>query len=1182
MSDFLKETVKNLHDILSPLTKKLSDPMARKQFQQSLGYSAGENAAEPVFPNGSAMERYYKNENPREEEVLFAQAMQEVAAVIDALSEMYRTGADTYYAIRSDEAATREERVQMAVSELVTMTLNIFTMDYIRLRYPILHNVFIISGIVDEMGQRAGGSGFLGKVIYANTRNFLRGFKLADEKSVNTAIEALGLFLNVLKFVVPDANFFFSGGFETYENSSKKFADNASKGILSLGWFFQHDEMIKGNFYLTLGLIARTRAGGGFFAKVSSPGKFEKKFGEQFSLGVDAVGELDFFYASDIDFDVPPGQANRVSLIFKATPTPKNIKLLSAPELSVGYGREHSLELRFSRDELGILVKSDINIKFGRGEATSFPMGFIPESQFEKSIPVLFGWTTKRDFFVTDAGSVGTPPAKEDKPESESEAVAKTGQAPDGSGATSQPEDAEKPNLFFFNVPIKTGFKGLTFQNVHIGVGKDGDTTIVETSLDFKFVLGDAFVLAVTRIGGRGYFIPREDNKGFLGNDINLDFKAPTGIGITVDTGPVKGGGFLSLDRDKGEYFGALELAIDIKCLEFTLKAFGLIQTKLPGASKDDYSLFVVISTEFEPIPLVFGLTLNGVGGLFGHNRTADISLIQSEMRSPSLENILFLKDPIANISKLITETGRYFPAAIDKSLIGISLIIGYGGVFELKLALIFVKPDKKILVPGFLHLETPKKSKILHLQVNFLGIIDQQEGYFFFRADLVDSSLASFKLTGSLIFATGWGASEGLFVITLGGFHPSFKDYPEIKALPNAFKALDRLRIAFWDEGKNHLYMECYFACTPNSWQFGGHLYLHVHGPAGFNIDGHLGLDVLWDPGTYLEASIDARIDFRHNDDVLAGVGLTGLLTGFTPKHIEGKVRLKICWFLTVSIPFSKTWGEVAPLEENIGVDLETLLLEQINDDRNWRAEVPEAHHLHVSLRKSGDGYPEKIIIQPLGKIIFSQRALPLDQEIQKVGARKPGNPKRLTISKVSGGGAAFADVKPTNELFAPGHYMELNDDEKLSRPSFERMTSGIKIGDTGVSHFPKPFVKARSAEYELTYIAPDLPAKKTGGILWNEAVFQRLSRHSAIAGSQISRYNAGGTSTLPKAINLKAAEYAIGGTDELRLFTALKPQGFKSKNQSEAEQIKKQLLQDHPELKGVIQVLPVYELQP
>src|SRR6185437_807829 len=51
------------------------------------------------------------------------------------------------------------------------------------------------------------------------------------------------------------------------------------------------------------------------------------------------------------------------------------------------------------------------------------------------------------------------------------------------------------------------------------------------------------------------------DNKGNLGPiDIQPRFVPPNGVGLELDAGGFKGGGFLRLDRARGEYEGALEL----------------------------------------------------------------------------------------------------------------------------------------------------------------------------------------------------------------------------------------------------------------------------------------------------------------------------------------------------------------------------------------------------------------------------------------------------------------------------------------------------------------------------------------------------------------------------------------------------------------------------------------------
>jgi hypothetical protein len=44
--------------------------------------------------------------------------------------------------------------------------------------------------------------------------------------------------------------------------------------------------------------------------------------------------------------------------------------------------------------------------------------------------------------------------------------------------------------------------------------------------------------------------------------DLAIGFKPPNGVGLSIDAGAVKGGGYLFLDPERGEYAGALELTL--------------------------------------------------------------------------------------------------------------------------------------------------------------------------------------------------------------------------------------------------------------------------------------------------------------------------------------------------------------------------------------------------------------------------------------------------------------------------------------------------------------------------------------------------------------------------------------------------------------------------------------------
>ena len=51
------------------------------------------------------------------------------------------------------------------------------------------------------------------------------------------------------------------------------------------------------------------------------------------------------------------------------------------------------------------------------------------------------------------------------------------------------------------------------------------------------------------------------------------------------------------------------------------------------------------------------------------------------------------------------------------------------------------------------------------------------------------------------------------------------------------------------------------------------------------------------------------------------------------------------------------------------------------------------------------------------------------------------------FAITKAFLGGDPVTNLRPTNEAFAAAEYVELTDDEKLHRPSFEAMPSGVSL---------------------------------------------------------------------------------------------------------------------------------------
>jgi hypothetical protein len=194
---------------------------------------------------------------------------------------------------------------------------------------------------------------------------------------------------------------------------------------------------------------------------------------------------------------------------------------------------------------------------------------------------------------------------------------------------------------------------------------KDGAS--LETSIGFTTKIL-AFTASVERIGLiHNFSIPPEGKLSDL--KYSLAFKPPNGIGLAFDGGILKGGGFLYFDFEKGEYFGGLELAF---VGLFTIKAIGVITTKMPDGSKG-FSMLLILTLEV-PIQLSFGFLLAGVGGLIGVNRTSRIDLLREGIKTNSIKSVLFPQDIVANMSRIISDLRQLFPPQPD-SLVGMPMV---------------------------------------------------------------------------------------------------------------------------------------------------------------------------------------------------------------------------------------------------------------------------------------------------------------------------------------------------------------------------------------------------------------------------------------------------------------------------------------------------------------------------
>lgn len=726
-------------------------------------------------------------------------------------------------------------------------------------------------------------------------------------------------------------------------------------------------------------------------------------------------------------------------------------------------------------------------------------------------------------------------------------------------------------------IPVHINLAIISINGLYFSIGFDSAGPQIGLKTQFTTNLGP-LTAVVDQMGTNVAISFPADGKGRLGlADIDFKFAPPKGVGLSLDAGGFKGGGFLLLDHEKGEYAGALEL--DFKGL-FSVKAIALINTKMPDGSKS-FSLLIVIAAEFIPIQLSFGFTLNGVGGIFGLNRMIVVDALVEGIRTNAVKSILFPEDVIANITRIISDIKQFFPPKEDHFVVGPMAKLGWGtpSIITVELGLLLDLPEPMIIIVGVLKAVLPEETvAILRLQVNFIGVVDFERGYIFFRADLYDSRLLIYSITGSMAFLVSWGETQ-TFALSVGGFHPDFRDIPTIPALPNGFRNMARIGISLLSDDNPRLKVESYFAVTSNTVQFGAKVELYA-AAAGFNVYGFLGYDVLFqfEPFRFI-AKLSGGIALRRGTSVIASVNISAQLKGPTPWDAEGKASLSLLFF-TISVGFHVTWGDPPPAIQPATEDLKQLLLREYSDTRNWRAELPPNNHLHVSLRKvDPPAAGEMLVIHPAGILTFSQRSLPLeDYLIQKFGNKKPAGDNKFKLTNANSNGSPIpADFQGVREQFAPGNFSELSDSDKLSRRSFEKLPSGFRL--TGTSNLLTTLPVVRTVAYELSYLRKK--SLVVGGI-FELAIraYDRLVRSSAVRQSTLSHQQNRRSLNAPLEVELPKEGFAIASAADMKSHVKDGDGAVVFATQAEAYQRQQELIAMDPALVGQIQVVSHFEL--
>ena len=562
--------------------------------------------------------------------------------------------------------------------------------------------------------------------------------------------------------------------------------------------------------------------------------------------------------------------------------------------------------------------------------------------------------------------------------------------------------------------------------------------------------------------------------------------KPPSGAGMSIDAGVVKGGGFLLFDPDRGEYGGI----IDVKIMQIGVKAIGLLSTKNPGG----WSLLLIIVAQLPPIQLGFGFTLTGLGGLLGVQHTVNREALTAGLATGSLDSFLFPQNPIANAPQIISQLRVLFPFKAGGFVIGPMLELGWGtpSLVTARVGLL-IEPTQLILV-GQVIVQLPplvdKDLALLYLQIDFAGYVVFDPFQIGMDGVLRDSRVLMISLSGQFAFRAVFGDRPS-FLISAGGFHPKFTDIP-----PDVPKPFQRVGADF-SIGIVGMQFRGYFAVTSAT----------VQGGSSMRVWGDVGI-ASFEGGFEFNAIIYLVPKFRFETDIhifagievfdidFASVDIYGMLAGPGRWHLVGRAKVHTPWPLPdFSFHVDETWGED---RETIVRRIALLgeLKKEIAALGNWSAQLAQAGDSFASFAKlppPPEGQAPPLLAHPNAVLQFVQKRMPLDKLLDKLGSDKIDGERQIGIDKLLFGAVEKGADKVLQESFPAAQFLDMKADDLLAKPSFDRFNSGLQVGQ-------RSYVFGAAQPEVFDFEEVNLSFEKSGSLLAGPGLVLDKHRHWAL----------------------------------------------------------------------------------
>jgi len=232
---------------------------------------------------------------------------------------------------------------------------------------------------------------------------------------------------------------------------------------------------------------------------------------------------------------------------------------------------------------------------------------------------------------------------------------------------------------------------------------------------------------------------------------------------------------------------------------------------------------------------------------------------------------------------------------------------LGWGTPTLISLSLgVIIEIPGNIAILGVLRVALPtSEAAVIVLQVNFAGAIEFDRKRIYFFAALFESRVLFMTIEGEMGLLVAYG-DEPNFVVSVGGFHPTFKPPP----LP--FPAPRRISLSILNTSAARIGVEGYFAITSNTVQFGARAELFF-GFSPVSVEAHLSFDALFQFSPFrFVIGISAGASLKVFGMGLFSVSLDFTLAGPTPWQAKGSASISFLFF-SIGVDFDVTWAWIS-----------------------------------------------------------------------------------------------------------------------------------------------------------------------------------------------------------------------------------------------------------------------------